>query len=1025
MIYNNIMAQASISCSPMILFRCFTGNYNKEKSSLEKLSSLVKLCKKGYTYRALKKIEKFNININQRTNVGETALTVSAFAGHIDLAESLINSAHADVNFTESDGSSALHFACQKGWINLVKLLLSHKADPNLQRHDGCTPLMLAVENGFIDCVLALTENVAELPAETAKNGPKSPPSFGFSKKDLRRSSSGPASPTEVNVRRRVGGGTALHDAVQGGFLEIVTHLVHSCNANTKIPNHHGLQPIHLCCRKGLIEEAELLIKAGVEVSARDAAGFNCLAHAACRGHLSMVKLLLDYYPAGANEAGWNGNTPMHLACFNGQIQVIQRLLEEKDAHLLLEQRNWYGLTPLHLGVLSRNPMALSLLLNEDANLFLQSTVVGTPLHLAIAEGSEDLAQQLIETDPNLLSLQNSFGVSCVEMAFAQNMTDIVENSKFAHADMRQILVDTHLSHKSKQHKFMQSLLEMEMSTDLSLKSVLLVPASKVLEFGKLPSYNVCQANEWHVSAERVLSYGQASVLFVSHRWEGDNEPDESGRHFTMLEQFLQDVPCGWLWIDYSCVFPLKHTEYWEKHINHVFLALWCCTNFLILPSHEDVKEEQLRLESRVGTDLNQMDQSHSTISTTPRTPLTPKKTNNLEPAIYAGAGNSPIYVKSPSHNGSATPSHAHSKTSLSGSKKGKVRREVYQGDHIWATDLQNYLERAWCLTELMIAILQEDVQIHCGYQCGPLIAFEPLGRLEGCGSFLGFTNATMKFWSFMMREEIFDFTSLEQQRLVELWSVVEPVGLMLRLQKVLQGMETEHEEVFRRASQSVLMSKKEEATSKSQKKKAKPEKSTKGKVSESFDEHPPRFTSSYRLPPRFDSSKNKGSDAGKGTESTRHFWDLIQEDVALFTGDMDTLFDQLGETSFVEDKVFAFRHLLVAAAYAENLRVATGSPSIASKELLEAEKKGSHFLSSTLTTFEKKTSGRLPEFQIKIIQGMVSFKVPKGQQIPGDEDINTEDDSTLPTSSLKKKWSIEESLLYENDGSKNGCKQS
>ncbi|MFC2720545.1 MAG: ankyrin repeat domain-containing protein, partial [Bacteroidota bacterium] len=58
---------------------------------------------------------------------GRTALINAAFYNNIDLLEWLINQ-EADINAKDYIGYTALHFACQEGHIDSVKLLLLNNA---------------------------------------------------------------------------------------------------------------------------------------------------------------------------------------------------------------------------------------------------------------------------------------------------------------------------------------------------------------------------------------------------------------------------------------------------------------------------------------------------------------------------------------------------------------------------------------------------------------------------------------------------------------------------------------------------------------------------------------------------------------------------------------------------------------------------------------------------------------------------------------------------------------------------------
>src|SRR3954447_12717540 len=88
---------------------------------------------------------------------GAAAFVEAAMSGNRDAIKTLLKDG-ADVNTTQADGMTALHWAAQKGDVELAKLLLY--AGANLKattRIGGYTPLLMASKNGdtaMIDVLL-------------------------------------------------------------------------------------------------------------------------------------------------------------------------------------------------------------------------------------------------------------------------------------------------------------------------------------------------------------------------------------------------------------------------------------------------------------------------------------------------------------------------------------------------------------------------------------------------------------------------------------------------------------------------------------------------------------------------------------------------------------------------------------------------------------------------------------------------------------------------------------------------------
>ena len=81
------------------------------------------------------------VNVNYSNSEGRTALMLACQAGHEEVVQTLV-SAEADLNLQDSAGQTALMLA--SGNVGVVHRLLLDRADPNLQRKDGNTALHIA-----------------------------------------------------------------------------------------------------------------------------------------------------------------------------------------------------------------------------------------------------------------------------------------------------------------------------------------------------------------------------------------------------------------------------------------------------------------------------------------------------------------------------------------------------------------------------------------------------------------------------------------------------------------------------------------------------------------------------------------------------------------------------------------------------------------------------------------------------------------------------------------------------------------
>jgi hypothetical protein len=71
-----------------------------------------------------------------------------------------------NVDQRDENGATALHYASDKGQVEVIKVLVEHGADKEAKDAQGCTPLHLAADNGHVEA----TKLLIELCADKAEN---------------------------------------------------------------------------------------------------------------------------------------------------------------------------------------------------------------------------------------------------------------------------------------------------------------------------------------------------------------------------------------------------------------------------------------------------------------------------------------------------------------------------------------------------------------------------------------------------------------------------------------------------------------------------------------------------------------------------------------------------------------------------------------------------------------------------------------------------------------------------------------
>ena len=141
------------------------------------------------------------------------------------------------------------------------------------------------------------------------------------------------------------------------------------------------------------------------------------------KGHIDMVKVLLDGGTDLNKAAKYGRTTPLLEAVTEGRKDVVQLLL---DRGADPNKANKVGSTPLHFSALWVNRDVVQLLLDRGADPNKADEVGSTPLHSVAVYGWKDMVQLLLEggADPNKA---NKNGLTPLQVAANNGQTGLVQ----------------------------------------------------------------------------------------------------------------------------------------------------------------------------------------------------------------------------------------------------------------------------------------------------------------------------------------------------------------------------------------------------------------------------------------------------------------------------------------------------------------------------------------------------------------------------------------------------------------------
>ena len=353
---------------------------------------------KGLKERTLPQSCGCSIDVN-----GRTKLHIACGKGYIEVVKALLSSCAHHINMQDNNGRTALHFACSslfgacKRKDIVAHLLATKECDPSITDNKGRNALHIACDVGDPELVSTLLIH----------------------------------SNMDMNAQDE-NGKTPLHYVLeckmsQKTCQDIVRILLAYEQCNLNVVDINGYTPLEVALYKqnfNRVEMLQFLTKPASNVNE-----YTMQLHLACaRGDCDVVHTILsnDKFRFRAALQSRDVITALHISCASSEAAsssshkwktIIRELLAHP--HCQISATDNYGRNALHIACIHDNPDIISLLLSIDQTVInVQDRKCKTPLHYASMHSNTSI-QLLLDCETCDTTLVDDDGNTPLQMALS------------------------------------------------------------------------------------------------------------------------------------------------------------------------------------------------------------------------------------------------------------------------------------------------------------------------------------------------------------------------------------------------------------------------------------------------------------------------------------------------------------------------------------------------------------------------------------------------------------------------------
>ncbi|CAC5418977.1 unnamed protein product [Mytilus coruscus] len=388
-------------------------------------------------------------NMNILDSHGRNALHYASEKGYLEIVEFLYDIG-CKMDVINASGKSVLHAACRGGNEDTVEFFLKRGCDPNHTDNNGDTPLFVACERSNIEVVKILIKYHCDV----------NKINIGGCNALQKACLNGHANIVDILLKNNINinqvdnwNTTPLFHACFHGYKEVVNLLIEN-NSEVNIPNEEGHTVLHYSCWLGHLEITKLLLQNHSNINQTDNLKLTPLHLAATEGYNDVVELLIEK-GCDINACDINGRNALHAACMQkvehnnlNFLKCVSRCPHRENYHkevvvLLLQnkcdanQQDAFGQMPLHIACYTYTPHRYLRCMTDIVKLLLESgcdinkcdNSHRSPFLIACEKNgykSEEIVKALVENNCDV-NIKDSNGQTGLEICTSKGFTSITE----------------------------------------------------------------------------------------------------------------------------------------------------------------------------------------------------------------------------------------------------------------------------------------------------------------------------------------------------------------------------------------------------------------------------------------------------------------------------------------------------------------------------------------------------------------------------------------------------------------------